>query len=93
LCVVFAGFTEYVSANVQGASLLFCLVDWKVSETQQSATDFDANGNLLGLNNIGNLEWHYNNTLNQLTKADKSNTTQYYVYDYQGNRVRTGKMS
>jgi hypothetical protein len=27
LCVVFAGFTEYVSANVQGASLLFCLVD------------------------------------------------------------------
>jgi hypothetical protein len=28
---------------------------------------------------------HYNNTLNQLTKADKSNTTQYSVYDYQGN--------
>jgi hypothetical protein len=22
-------------------------------------------------------------------KADKSNTTQYYIYDYQGNRVRT----
>jgi hypothetical protein len=32
---------------------------------------------------------HYNNTLNQLTKADKNNTTQYHVYDYQGNRVRT----
>jgi hypothetical protein len=31
----------------------------------------------------------YNNTLNQLTKADKSNTTEYYVYDYQGNRVRS----
>jgi hypothetical protein len=31
------------------------------TETQQSASDFDANGNLLGLNNIGNLEWHYNN--------------------------------
>jgi hypothetical protein len=29
------------------------------------------------LNNIGNLEWHYNNTLNKLTKADKPNTTQY----------------
>jgi hypothetical protein len=45
--------------------------------------------NLLVLNNIGTLHWHYNNTLNQLTKTDKSNTTQYYVYDYQGNRVRT----
>jgi hypothetical protein len=39
------------------------------TETQQSATDFDANGNLLGLNNIGNLEWHYNNTLNKLIKG------------------------
>ncbi len=51
--------------------------------------NFDSNGNLLNLNNIGNLEWHYNNTLNKLTKADKPNTTQYYVYDYQGNRIRT----
>ncbi|VVH66021.1 hypothetical protein BSPLISOX_2527 [uncultured Gammaproteobacteria bacterium] len=59
------------------------------TETQQSTSDFDANGNLLNLNNIGNLEWHYNNTLNKLTKADKPNTTQYYVYDYQGKRVRT----
>ncbi|VVH66024.1 hypothetical protein BSPLISOX_2530 [uncultured Gammaproteobacteria bacterium] len=58
------------------------------TETQQSTSDFDANGNLLTLNNIGALHWHYNNTLNQLTKAD-SNTTQYYIYDYQGNRVRT----
>jgi calcineurin-like phosphoesterase family protein len=39
------------------------------------------NGNLLNLNNIGNLEWHYNNTLNKLTKVNKPNTTQYYVYD------------
>ncbi|VVM25244.1 hypothetical protein BSPWISOXPB_1856 [uncultured Gammaproteobacteria bacterium] len=52
-------------------------------------TIFDANGNLLTLDNIGTLHWHYNNTLNQLTKADKSNTTQYSVYDYQGNRVRS----
>jgi hypothetical protein len=44
---------------------------------------------LLVLNNIGTLNWHYNNTLNQLTKADKSNTTEHYVYDYQGKRVRT----
>ncbi|VVM27443.1 hypothetical protein BSPWISOXPB_10415 [uncultured Gammaproteobacteria bacterium] len=51
--------------------------------------NFDANGNLLNLDNIGNLDWHYNNTLNRLTKADKSNTTQYSVYDYQGNRVRS----
>ncbi len=51
--------------------------------------NFDANGNLLNLNNIGNLEWHYNNTLNKLTKADKPNTTQYYIYDYQGNQVRS----
>jgi glycine cleavage system H lipoate-binding protein len=43
----------------------------------------------LTLDNIGTLHWHYNNTLNQLSKADKSNTTQYYVYDYQGRRVRT----
>ena len=50
--------------------------------------NFDANGNLLNLNNIGNLKWYYNNTLNKLTKADKSNTTQYYVYDYQDRRVR-----
>jgi hypothetical protein len=40
--------------------------------------NFDANGNLLNLNNTGNLEWHYNNTLNKLTKANKSNTIQYY---------------
>jgi hypothetical protein len=51
LSVVFADFTEDVSANVQSAGLLLCLV---------------------GLN-----------------KADKPNTTQYYVYDYQGNRVRS----
>ncbi len=49
--------------------------------------NFDANGNLLHLDNIANLEWYYNNTLNKLTKADK--TTQYNIYDYQGNRVRT----
>jgi Na+-transporting NADH:ubiquinone oxidoreductase subunit NqrC len=59
------------------------------TETQQSTNDFDANGNLLHLDNIANLDWYYNNTLNKLTKADKSNTTQYYVYDYQGKRVRT----
>ena len=59
------------------------------TETQQSTSDFDVNGNLLILNNIGALHWHYNNTLNQLSKADKSNTTQYYVYGYQGNRVRS----
>ena len=59
------------------------------TETQQSISNFDANGNLLVLNNIGTLHWHYNNILNQLTKTDKSNTTQYYVYEYQGNRVRT----
>jgi hypothetical protein len=39
--------------------------------------------------NIGNPKWHYNNTLNKLTKANKPNTTQYYVYNYQGKRVRT----
>jgi insecticidal toxin complex protein TccC len=39
--------------------------------------NFDANGNLLHLDNIANLEWYYNNTLNKLTKADK--TTQYNV--------------
>ncbi|VVH59942.1 hypothetical protein BSPCLSOX_330 [uncultured Gammaproteobacteria bacterium] len=59
------------------------------TETQQSTSDFDTNGNLLTLDNIGTLYWHYNNTLNKLTKADKNNITQYYVYDYQGNRVRT----
>jgi hypothetical protein len=58
-------------------SLLFSLRIW------------DANGNLLTLDNIGTLNWHYNNTLNQLTKADKSNITECYVYDYQGNRVRS----
>ncbi|CAC9435133.1 hypothetical protein [uncultured Gammaproteobacteria bacterium] len=51
--------------------------------------NFDTNGNLLHLDNIANLDWYYNNTLNKLTKADKPNTTQYYVYDYQGKRVRT----
>jgi hypothetical protein len=43
-------------------SSILILVSSNFTETQQSATDFDANGNLLGLNNIGNLEWHYNNT-------------------------------
>ncbi|AYQ56386.1 hypothetical protein MS2017_0653 [Bathymodiolus thermophilus thioautotrophic gill symbiont] len=59
------------------------------TETPQSTTDFDTNGNLLTLNNIGTLHWHYNNTLNKLTQQDKNNTTEYYVYDHQGNRVRT----
>jgi hypothetical protein len=44
---------------------------------------------VLHLDNISNLDWYYNNTLNKLTKADKPNPTQYYVYDYQGKRVRT----
>jgi hypothetical protein len=57
------------------------------TETQQSASDFDANGNLLNLNHIGTLHWHYNNTLSKLSKPDKT-TIEYYVYDYQGNRVR-----
>jgi hypothetical protein len=39
------------------------------TETQQSTSDFDANGNLLTLNNIGTLHWHYNNTLNQMLVA------------------------
>jgi hypothetical protein len=56
--------------------VLLCCFAWLV--TQQSTNDFDANGNLLTLDNIGTLHWHYNNTLNQLTKADKSNTTQYW---------------
>jgi hypothetical protein len=47
--------------------------------------------NLLTLDNIGTLNWHYNNTLNQLTKADKSNTTEYYVYDYQGKSANVVK--
>jgi len=51
--------------------------------------NFDANGNLLNLDNIGTLNWHYNNTLNKLTKQHQANTTEYYVYDHQGNRVRT----
>ncbi|CAB5499814.1 insecticidal toxin complex protein [Bathymodiolus thermophilus thioautotrophic gill symbiont] len=59
------------------------------TETPQSTTDFDTNGNLLTLNNIGTLRWHYNNTLNKLTQQDKGNATEYYVYDHQGNRVRT----
>ncbi|CAC9436407.1 hypothetical protein [uncultured Gammaproteobacteria bacterium] len=58
------------------------------TETQQSTSDFDANGNLLTLDNIGTLNWYYNNTLGKLKKAD-SNTTQYYVCDYQSKRVRT----
>jgi hypothetical protein len=36
-----------------------------------------------------NLEWHYNNTLNKLIKADKTNATEYCIYDYQDNRVRS----
>jgi hypothetical protein len=28
-------------------------------------------------------------TLNKLIKADKTNTTEYCVYDYQGRRIRT----
>jgi hypothetical protein len=58
------------------------------TETQQSTSDFDTNGNLLTLDNIGTLNWHYNNTLSKLGKTD-SNTIKYYVYDYQGNRVRS----
>ncbi|SGZ99442.1 insecticidal toxin complex protein [Bathymodiolus thermophilus thioautotrophic gill symbiont] len=51
--------------------------------------NFDTNGNLLNLDNIGKLNWHYNNTLAKLVKQDKINAIEYYVYDHQGNRVRT----
>jgi hypothetical protein len=54
------------------ADSLFCFV--------LATSDFDANGNLLTLNNIGTLDWHYNNTLNQLTKANKTNIIEHYVY-------------
>jgi hypothetical protein len=68
--------------------VVLCCFAWLIhgTETQQSTSDFDANGNLLVLDNIGTLDWHYNNTLNKLNKPDKP--TQYYVYDYQGKRVR-----
>ncbi|CAB5505944.1 RHS repeat domain-containing protein [Bathymodiolus thermophilus thioautotrophic gill symbiont] len=59
------------------------------STEDNNPNNFDANGNLLNLDNIGNLDWHYNNTLNKLTKQDKANTIEYYTYDHQGNRVRT----
>jgi insecticidal toxin complex protein TccC len=42
--------------------------------------NFDGNGNLLHLDNIANLDWYYNNTLNKLTKADKPNTTRCCLY-------------
>jgi hypothetical protein len=64
LCVVFATFAQDMGADVQGAGLLFCFVSstWQQTlaihpsnnrgtETQQSTTDFDANGNLLTLDN------------------------------------------
>jgi hypothetical protein len=52
-----------------GSLFGFALGD-RGTETQQSTSDFDANGNLLNLNNIGNLEWHYNNTLNNSKMLD-----------------------
>jgi hypothetical protein len=97
LCVVFTAFTQNVIHDT-GNNLTHLLHQanssiWQQiltihpnnnrgTETQQSTSDFDANGNLLTLDNIGDLDWHYNNTLNQLTKTDKSNTTEYYVYNY-----------
>jgi hypothetical protein len=72
LRIVFATFAEDVSADVQGGALLFWANsgDWQQTltihpnnnrgtETQQSTSNFDANGNLLVLNNIGTLHWHY----------------------------------
>jgi hypothetical protein len=57
-CGVFVLFVELIKGVVPNNN--------RSTETQQSTTDFDANGNLLTLNNIGTLNWHYNNTLNQL---------------------------
>jgi hypothetical protein len=66
LGVVFAVFAEDVGADVQGEQALTIHPNNNHgTETQQSTSDFDANGNLLTLNNIGTLHWHYNNTLNQ----------------------------
>ncbi|MBA5248780.1 MAG: RHS repeat-associated core domain-containing protein [Gammaproteobacteria bacterium] len=79
--------SHQVNSNIWQQTIILNSNSNRGTETQPSATDFDANGNLSTLNNIGTLEWHYNNTLNTLTKPDK--TTEYYVYDYQGNRVRT----
>jgi hypothetical protein len=49
------------------------------TETQQSTSDFNVNGNLLTLDNIGTLNWHYNNTLGKLKKAD-SNTSEITIW-------------
>jgi hypothetical protein len=68
-----------VRFNHSANSLALIIISNRGTETQQSTSDFDANGNLLNLNNIGNLEWHYNNTLNKLTKADKPNTAEVIV--------------
>jgi hypothetical protein len=56
-----------LSALVRQQTLTIYPNNNRGTETQQSTSDFDANGNLLVLNNLGTLHWHYNNTLNQLT--------------------------
>lgn len=51
---------------------------------------FDANGNLIALDHLRNLEWNYLDQLNKvdIIERDSENDSEYYVYDASGQRIR-----
>lgn len=54
-------------------------------------TTYDGNGNMLGLDNLRSIKWNFRNNISQadiIMREDNVSDSDYYVYDYSGNRVR-----
>lgn len=52
---------------------------------------YDANGNMLDLDNAAGMQWSYRNTLSRIDtilRGDDVSDSDYYVYDGDGNRIR-----
>lgn len=58
---------------------------------RMAETQYDANGNTLDLENLRSINWNYRNNIARIdliTREDETSDSDYYVYDYTGNRVR-----
>jgi RHS repeat-associated protein len=54
-------------------------------------TRYDANGNMLALQNLQRLAWDYRNNISQadvIPRDEGNSDSDYFVYDHQGNRAR-----
>ena len=58
---------------------------------RMQGTNYDANGNPFALENLREISWNYRNNIARvdlITRDDAISDSDYYVYDYAGNRIR-----